>query len=112
MIDQGATDQQKTLEPVHAGEEETPVARWPYWLVMFLRVMAGVSLIKGLYHWAIVCGVEAPSPAGFEAYATPYQVATSGWSKPVPQDSTPTSMPARSIALMCADRSASKGLSR
>ena len=38
--------------------------------------MAGVSLIKGLYHWAIVCGIDAPSRAGFEAYSTPYQVAT------------------------------------
>jgi uncharacterized membrane protein (DUF2068 family) len=38
--------------------------------------MAAVSLIKGLYHWAIVCGIDAPSRAGFEAYSTPYQVAT------------------------------------
>ena len=38
--------------------------------------MAGVSLIKGLYHWAMVCGIDAPSRAGFEAYPTPYQVAT------------------------------------
>jgi uncharacterized membrane protein (DUF2068 family) len=38
--------------------------------------MAAISLIKGLYHWAVVCGIDAPSRAGFEAYATPYQAAT------------------------------------
>jgi hypothetical protein len=68
--------QPQTLEPVHAGEEEGRPDRWATRLVVFLRVMAGVALLKGLYHWAIVCGIDAPSPVGFEAYATPYQVAT------------------------------------
>ncbi len=51
-------------------------ARWPYWLVVFLRVMAGLSLLKGLYHWAVVCGIGAPGQTGFESYAAPYQIAT------------------------------------
>jgi hypothetical protein len=69
-------DQPHTLEPVHAGEDEAEGRRWAYWLVVFLRVMAGVSLLKGLYHWAIVCGITAPFPSGFDSYPTPYQVAT------------------------------------
>ncbi len=66
----------RTLEPVHAGEDEAGGSRWPLWLVVFLRVMAGVSLVKGLYHWAIVCGIGAPPHAGFESYPAPYQIAT------------------------------------
>jgi Family of unknown function (DUF6163) len=68
--------ERQTLDPVHAGEEETQSQRWAYWLVVFLRVMAALSLFKGLYHWAIVCGINAPFPSGFDSYSTPYQVAT------------------------------------
>ena len=35
-----------------------------------------MSLIKGLYHWAVVCGIDAPTPGGFADYPTPYQSAT------------------------------------
>src|SRR5262245_22290541 len=38
--------------------------------------MAGVSMLKGLYHWAIVCGIDAPTAGGFADYPTPYQTAT------------------------------------
>jgi uncharacterized protein DUF6163 len=68
------SDHPQALEPVAAsGEGEQ---RWAYWLVAFLRLMAAVSLIKGLYHWAVVCGIGAPAPAGFGAYPTSYQAAT------------------------------------
>jgi hypothetical protein len=70
------TDQPQMLEPVQAGQGEAEVKRWAYWLVVFLRVMAAISLMKGLYHWAIVCGIAAPFPSGFDSYPTPYQVAT------------------------------------
>jgi hypothetical protein len=69
-------DQRQTLDPVHAGEDEAEGQRWTHWLLVFLRVMAGISLAKGLYHWAVVCGINAPFPSGFDSYATPYQVAT------------------------------------
>jgi hypothetical protein len=49
---------------------------WAQRLVLFLRVMSVLALIKGLQNWSVVCGIDAPSAAGFEAYATPYQVAT------------------------------------
>jgi hypothetical protein len=71
------TEQQpQTLEPVQAGEGEIDGKRWSRRLVVFLRVMAGLSLIKGLYHWAVICGIGAPFPSGFDSYPTPYQVAT------------------------------------
>ena len=69
-------DQRHMLDPVQAGDGEADGKRWPHWLVVFLRVMAGISLIKGLYHWAIVCGINAPFPSGFDSYPTPYQVST------------------------------------
>jgi hypothetical protein len=69
-------EHEQMLEPVQAERSEEPAERWAYWLIVFLRVMAALSLIKGLYHWAVICGVDGPSRAGFETYSTPYQVAT------------------------------------
>ena len=31
---------------------------------------------QGLYHWAIICGISAPFPSGFDSYSTSYQAAT------------------------------------
>jgi len=69
-------NRRQTLEPVQADEDEAQGRIWAYWLVVFLRFMAALSLAKGLYHWAVVCGINAPSPSGFDSYSTPYQVAT------------------------------------
>ena len=69
-------DEPHTLEPVHADEGEGDAKQWAAWLIVFLRAMAAVSLCKGLYHWAIICGINAPFPSGFDSYPTLYQVAT------------------------------------
>jgi hypothetical protein len=66
----------QTLEPVHADEGEGEARQWSFWLIVFLRAMAVLSLGKGLYHWAVICGFGAPFPSGFDSYSTPYQVAT------------------------------------
>jgi hypothetical protein len=77
MTDPTVTQQRKTLDPVHAGEEDGGKGdRWASWLVLFLRVMAGIALLKGLYHWAIVCGFLSPADATFEDASTPFQAAT------------------------------------
>jgi uncharacterized protein DUF6163 len=77
MTDQRATGPQRTtLEPVHADEEEVPQEKWAGRLVLFLRCMAVLSLVKGLYHWSVVCGFNAPTDGGFADYKTPYQSAT------------------------------------
>src|SRR5262245_41750643 len=62
------------LEPVQAADGEAESKRWSYRLIVFLRVMAAISFCKGLYHWAVICGIGAPLPSGFDAYSTPYQV--------------------------------------
>ncbi len=68
-------DPVRSMEPVHADEPEVHEARWTGRLVIFLRVMAVLSMAKGLYHWAIVCGISGP-PDGFEYQPTPWQTAT------------------------------------
>lgn len=68
-------DPVRSMEPVHADEPEIHEARWTGRLVIFLRVMAVLSMAKGLYHWAIVCGISGP-PDGFEYQPTPWQTAT------------------------------------
>jgi Family of unknown function (DUF6163) len=64
------------LEPVHAGKTAASSGTWAEYLVLFLRIMAGVSLVKGLYHWAQVCGIGAPADAGFEQHSVAWQTAT------------------------------------
>jgi len=70
------TDEPQTLEPVHVDAREGEPNQWATRLVWFLRGMAAVSIAKGLYHWAIICGFDAPFPSGFDSYAPPYQIAT------------------------------------
>ena len=64
------------LAPVQAEGERHPVGVWTERLVLFLRVMAGVSMLKGLYHWAAVCGFIGESDGGFLAHGTQWQTAT------------------------------------
>ena len=65
----------RNVEPVRADEPEVHDERWTGRLVIFLRVMAVLSMAKGLYHWAIVSGVTGPAD-GFEYQPMPWQTAT------------------------------------
>ncbi len=49
---------------------------WTGRLVWFLRGMAAVSLLKGLYHWAVVVGLGDGSSSVFETSSTAWQAAT------------------------------------
>ena len=64
------------LEPVHAGKPANAAGSWATYLVLFLRIMAAVSLGKGLYHWAAVCGIGAPVDGGFEMHTMAWRTAT------------------------------------
>jgi hypothetical protein len=64
------------LEPVHATKDTKVAGSWTEYLVLFLRVMATVSLIEGLYHWVALCGIGAPADGGFEAHTIAWQTAT------------------------------------
>lgn len=50
-------------------------AGWNERLVLFLRVMAIASIIKGLYHWAAVCGFIG-GEGGFDAHTEAWQATT------------------------------------
>ena len=54
-------------------------AGWTERLVVFLRLMAVFSMLKGLYHWAAVCGFIGEA-GGFEAHAQAWQATTAFFS--------------------------------
>jgi Family of unknown function (DUF6163) len=48
---------------------------WTGRLAWYLRAMACVSMLKGLYHWAAVCGIIGEE-GGFEAHTQSWQATT------------------------------------
>jgi hypothetical protein len=69
-------DDIQSLEPVHEHIGGEGVGRWTWRLVLFLRVMAGVSMLKGLYHWSRVCGIGVGAADLFEYHSIAWQTAT------------------------------------
>ena len=76
MSEPFARDDVQSLEPVHEHADEQAVGRWTRRLVLFLRVMAAVSMLKGLYHWSRVLGIGAGSGDLFEYQSIAWQTAT------------------------------------
>jgi hypothetical protein len=76
MSEPYTTDDLQSLEPVHEHAGEPGVGRWTRRLVLFLRVMAGVSMLKGLYHWSRVCGIGVSSSDLFAYQSIAWQTAT------------------------------------
>jgi uncharacterized RDD family membrane protein YckC len=71
--------QRRNLDPVRfdaGGHEQQQENLWTARLILFLRVMAALSLVKGLYHWGAVCGIGVPPDNAFEAQALPWQAGT------------------------------------
>jgi fatty acid desaturase len=68
--------QRPALEPVQAADENKDQYRWTRWLVLFLRVMAVVSMMKGLYHWSVVLGIGEGPDSNFSTQSVPWQTAT------------------------------------
>lgn len=63
------------LAPVQAGGKRR-VMTWTERLLLFQRLMAAISMLKGLYHWAMVCGFGAELHGGFESHTVHWQTAT------------------------------------
>jgi fatty acid desaturase len=76
MSEPFARDDLQSLEPVHGHEGDKSVGRWTRRLVLFLRVMAGVSMLKGLYHWSRVCGIGVAPSEVFQFQSIAWQSAT------------------------------------
>ena len=49
---------------------------WTRRLVLFLRIMAVISVVKGLYHWAEVTGFIGGEDEAFENQSMAWQTAT------------------------------------
>ena len=71
-----ADDDIRSLEPVQEAEAEPHVGYWTRRLVLFLRVMAGVSMCKGIYHWSRVCGIGVSTNDLFAYQSVAWQTAT------------------------------------
>jgi len=63
------------LAPVNAGKPPNTAGTWANHLVLFMRIMAAVSLVKGIYHWAQICGIGSAG-GNFEAHSVAWQSAT------------------------------------
>jgi hypothetical protein len=59
-----------------AGVSESGDGVWTRRLVIFLRVMAVLAIIKGLYHWAQVTGFIGAGDDAFENQPMSWQTAT------------------------------------
>jgi uncharacterized membrane protein (DUF2068 family) len=75
MSEPKAHDDRDALEPVHEFEDEESGSRWTRRLVLFLRVMAGLSMLKGLFHWSRVIGIGVGDDL-FETHSIAWQTAT------------------------------------
>ena len=71
-----APEDLRTLEPVREHEGDRSIGRWTRRLVLFLRLMAAISMCKGLYHWAEVCGIGLGETQPFENHSIAWQTAT------------------------------------
>ena len=67
------TDPMTVIDPAHGREQG---GLWTRRLVLFLRIVAGLSLVKGLYHWAGIAGIGARPGEAFDASPLPWQAAT------------------------------------
>jgi uncharacterized membrane protein (DUF2068 family) len=74
MSEPFTTDDLQSLEPVQEPEAGPGLGRWTGRLVLFLRVMAGVSMLKGIYHWSRVVGIGSGDL--FEYQSIAWQTAT------------------------------------
>ncbi len=75
MIERAPGESIEEIAPVLASAERRDTGAWTERLVVFLRLMAAGSMLKGLYHWAVVCGFVGGAE-GFLGLATPTQTAT------------------------------------
>jgi hypothetical protein len=65
----------RVIDPVHADQKPKRASAVDR-LVLFLRIMAAIALVKGLYHWARICGFNVGIDGGFESQSGAWQTAT------------------------------------
>jgi len=68
-------DDLRNLEPVQERDGEEGASIWTRRLILFLRVMAGFAMLKGLYHWSRLVGIGMDGDL-FEYHSIAWQTAT------------------------------------
>src|SRR6185312_8333216 len=74
--DQTPRDNAMSVAAISSGRTETGDNVWTRRLVLFLRIMAVVSVAKGLYHWAQVTGFVGGEEDAFENQSLAWQAST------------------------------------
>jgi len=65
-----------SVDAISSARVETSDSVWTRRLVLFLRIMAMVSMAKGLYHWAEVTGFLGGGDEAFENQTLAWQAST------------------------------------
>lgn len=73
---ESSRDNAISVAAISSEREKSDDSVWTRRLVMFLRVMAVLSMAKGLYHWAQVTGFVGTEDEAFENQAMAWQTAT------------------------------------
>jgi hypothetical protein len=71
-----STDSIRDMAPVKAGKDARSEGVWTLRLVWFLRGMAVLAMLKGLFHWSIVLGIGDGDDNNFTLHSLPWQTAT------------------------------------
>jgi fatty acid desaturase len=74
--DLNTRDNSLSVAAIASGRIETDENVWTRRLVLFLRVMAVLAVLKGLYHWAQVTGFVGGEDDAFEVQPLAWQTAT------------------------------------
>jgi hypothetical protein len=69
-------DSAMSVAAISTARPESDDSVWTRRLVLFLRIMAVLSVTKGLYHWAQVTGFVGGEDDAFENQAMAWQTAT------------------------------------
>lgn len=67
------TDPMHGLDQAASGADRTD---WTWWLIVYVRVLAAISMLKGLFHWAVVCGLMDGAESTFDMAPIAWKSAT------------------------------------
>jgi hypothetical protein len=74
--EQAPRDNAMSVAAISSERQESDDNGWTRRLVLFLRIMAVISVVKGLYHWAEVTGFIGGEDEAFENQSMAWQTAT------------------------------------
>jgi hypothetical protein len=65
-----------SVDPISSSASVAAEGLWTRRLVIYLRIMAAVAVLKGLYHWSEVTGFIGSEDSAFEVQPMSWQAAT------------------------------------